>query len=118
MGLSFSAGPNQECWHEPTSRMSFPPGQKTYGRDWDLVVTDLADYYHSNHDGWEAQWPLQIRIYEGGAELARFAVERDYEPVFMAFQDAAPDTASPDTQPGTERSGVNQTILPQTEKGS
>lgn len=33
-------------------------------------------------------------------------------------QIAAPDTASEDAQPGTERSGVDQAILPQTEKVS
>ena len=45
------------------------------------------------------------------------ALLEDNEPDSVASP-AAPDTASPDTQPDTERSGVNQTILPQTEKGS
>ena len=43
-----------------------------------------ADDYHSNHDGWEASWPISFAITtsEDGDELARFEIERDVEPVF------------------------------------
>jgi hypothetical protein len=45
-----------------------------------------ADDYHSNHDGWESHWPLTFVLYESedGPEVARFHVERDYDPIFYA----------------------------------
>lgn len=45
-----------------------------------------ADDYHSNHDGWEASWPIRFGISatEHGPEMARFEVDRDVEPVFAA----------------------------------
>jgi hypothetical protein len=45
-----------------------------------------ADDFHSNHDGWEASWPITFGIAatEDGPELARFEVDRDVEPVFSA----------------------------------
>lgn len=83
--LTYSAGGDQACWHEEYSRHDFPRGQNLYWRDWSCVVTDLADDYHSNHDGWESSWPLQFRIYEDGVEVARFEVEREYDPRFTAW---------------------------------
>lgn len=84
--LTYSAGGDQACWHDENGRFEFPVRQLLYGRDWDLVVTDLAEDYHANHDGREAAWPLQIRIYEAGAEIARFLVEREHEPTFYAHE--------------------------------
>jgi len=84
--LTYSAGDDQACWHDENGRFDFPRNQLLYGRDWDLVVTDLAEDYHSNHDGWESSWPLQFRIYEGDAEIARFQVEREHEPTFCAHE--------------------------------
>jgi len=89
---TYSAGPDQACWHDNMGRFSFPAGQSFYGKDWELVATDLAEDYHSNHDGWEASWPLQIRIYAGGKEVARLSVEREYEPTFSAWTVSAGDT--------------------------
>lgn len=50
------------------------------------AVTKAAKDYHSNHDGWESNWPLVFSLHktEGGPELARFLVDRDVEPVFYA----------------------------------
>ena len=84
--LTYSAGGDQQCYHDEYSRFDFPRGQNLYWRDWDLVVTDLAMDFHANHDGWESSWPLQIRIYEDGVELARFSVEREHEPTFLAHE--------------------------------
>lgn len=51
---------------------------------------DAANYcaedFHSNHDGWEAAWPLEITLYESeeNPAIATFEVERECEPVFYA----------------------------------
>lgn len=84
--LQYSIGGDQACWHEPWSRYSFPKGQKLYGESWDLIADELAEDYHVNHDGWEATWPLQLRIYKDDIEVARFTVEREYEPRFTAWE--------------------------------
>ena len=105
--LTYSAGPDQACWHDDCSRLSFPNGQRVYGRDWSLVVTDLAEDYHCNHDGWEANWPLQIRIYEDGAEVARFSVERESQPVFYAWEVEAP-AAEGSRRAGEPREGGSE----------
>jgi hypothetical protein len=102
--LTYSAGQDGHADHEPYNRFAFPAGQKVYGDDWWLVVDDLATDFHSNHDGWEASWPLEIRIYRDGQEVARFEVEREYEPTFYSRELDAPVTAS---QPGTPE-GVNK----------
>lgn len=102
--MKYSAGDDCTSYHEPISRFDFPRGQRLYGRDWSMIVDELADDFHSNHDGWEASWPLQIRVYERGQEVARFQVEREYEPSFIAWELDPPATAE---QPGTPE-GVNQ----------
>lgn len=84
--MRYSAGPDQACYHDETSRINFRRDQRLYGKQWGLVATDLAEDFHSSHDGWEASWPLQIRIYEGEKEVARFSVEREYEPSFLAWE--------------------------------
>lgn len=45
-----------------------------------------ADDYHSNHDGWESSWPLTIcfREIEGGPVVAKFEVDRETVPQFIA----------------------------------
>lgn len=82
--LTYSAG-NCAIYHDENGRLSFPKGQHLYGEDWSCVVTDLANDYHSNHDGWESSWPLEFRIYKTGVEVARFNVERAHEPQFYAW---------------------------------
>lgn len=58
----------------------------TVFHDPDDMAVDAAEDYHSNHDGWEARWPLTFAIYETeyGPEVGRFTVEREYEPQFSA----------------------------------
>lgn len=59
---------------------------------WDLessewLAEDCANDYHSNHDGWESQWPLTLRIWdEKGVVLGDWTVDRDYDPVFNAWK--------------------------------
>lgn len=50
------------------------------------MAQEVAADYHSNHDGWEANWPLEFALHEteGGPEMGRFEVEREAEPVFYA----------------------------------
>jgi hypothetical protein len=60
--------------------------------DWDsesdleFIAEEAAADFHSEHDGWEGNWPRTITLYDGkeGPELARFTVEREYEPSFSA----------------------------------
>ena len=57
-----------------------------------LATIDLFDAaeicaadFHSQHDGWECEWPLTFIIYRDGVELGRLLVHRDTEPVFNAY---------------------------------
>lgn len=104
--FTYSAGGRQECFHDENGRFAFPKEQHLYGRSWDLVVTDLAEHFHSHHDGWESDWPAQFRIYEDGTELARFLVEREMEPTFYASEQERADPRAGD-----------QVARPQTEAG-
>lgn len=89
----YSAG-NCESHHVEIARFDFPRGQKTYGENWSMIADELAEHYHSNHDGWEATWPLELRVYKDEAEVARFSVEREYEPSFIAYETTPPAAQS------------------------
>ncbi|MGX1786876.1 hypothetical protein ACWIGM_09080 [Bosea sp. NPDC055332] len=80
----YSAG-HDEIDHGEFCRFDFPDDQKLYGEDWVLVADELAEDYHGNHDGWEASWPLELRIYKDGSEVARFNVHQEHQPVFYAY---------------------------------
>lgn len=56
--------------------------------NWRDLAVDAAEDYHSNHDGWEATWPLEIVLYESenGVAVARFEVERETVPQFHAWE--------------------------------
>lgn len=81
----YSAGDYPE-YHCISGRFDFPDKQPLYLEEWALVATDLADDYHHNHDGWEDDWPLELRIYKDGEEVGRFKVERESQPVFYAWE--------------------------------
>lgn len=51
-----------------------------------LIAQDAADNYHSNHDGWEARWPLKITVELQNGSERTFEVERDMEPAFYASE--------------------------------
>lgn len=112
--LMYSAGPDEACWHVESSRIRFHAGQKTYGGRWSLIADELAEDYHSSHDGWEASWPLQLRIYSDGAEVARFEIEREYEPTFMAHELALPGTTEDGSQtpPASDGEGFSEGEMP------
>lgn len=61
--LQYCAGSERQSdvWSD---RWDFPKNQPTYNEAWRLVATDLAEDYHSNHDGWEDTWPVNVRIYK------------------------------------------------------
>lgn len=50
------------------------------------LAEEAADDYHSNHDGWEASWPITFALAatEDGPEVARFEIERETRPEFHA----------------------------------
>ena len=50
------------------------------------IAEQCAEDFHSEHDGWEAVWPLDITLYESedGPAIATFEIERECEPVFYA----------------------------------
>lgn len=51
----------------------------------DEVAEECARFFHANMDGWEARWPVEIRVYSNdGRTLGTFEVERDLDPVFIA----------------------------------
>lgn len=58
----------------------YVPGAKA--RDWEIMAEACAEDYHSNHDGWEASWPVELRLYEDGTEVARLIVECEHQPAF------------------------------------
>lgn len=73
-------------------RYAMPPEHAEWDSDNDsdsdleyLAEVAAADF-HSERDGWEGVWPRTITLYDGktGPELARFTVEREYEPSFSA----------------------------------
>lgn len=57
--------------------------------DLEYLAEVAAADFHSERDGWEGVWPRTITLYDGktGPELARFTVEREYEPTFSAERD-------------------------------
>lgn len=69
-----------------TDHCAFPKKQMIYGEHWDLVATDLAHYFHDQQDGWEASWPIELRIYRDGAFVAGFSVDRESVPEFRTVQ--------------------------------
>jgi hypothetical protein len=47
------------------------------------AAEEAAEVFHSEHDGWEAQWPVIFRIYPPGSDtFVRVEVEREAVPAF------------------------------------
>lgn len=88
--LTYSTGTSDQE-HAPDNRFDFPNGQKTCGERWGLIADELAEDYNDNHDGWEASWPLELRIYKDGVEVARFEVEKEMVPSFSAWERDTPE---------------------------
>lgn len=55
-----------------------------------IEQTDIAQLcaedYHSNHSGWESDWPLRFSLHSevGGPEVAVLSVDREAVPQFYA----------------------------------
>lgn len=54
----------------------------------DTAAELAAEDYHSNHDGWEAAWPLDITIFDDGDPESgvTYTVYREAEPIFSAYK--------------------------------
>lgn len=51
----------------------------------DSIAEEAAVDYRANHDGWEANWPLDIvLIGDDGKEFGKFSVSCEMEPTFHA----------------------------------
>ena len=52
------------------------------------VAEDCADDYHSNHDGWECSWPIELVVLSQFANepLGTFEIDRETTPVFYAHE--------------------------------
>lgn len=52
----------------------------------DFIAEEIADDYFSNHDGWEASWPLNIYIWDDKHEyIGACSVEMEAQPAFYAY---------------------------------
>lgn len=50
-----------------------------------FLAEDAAEDYHKNNDGWDAHWPIQLRIMsDSGDEIGIFTVESEAQPSFYA----------------------------------
>ena len=51
----------------------------------EYVAEEAAKDFHSNHDGWESSWPLDIFLFSiTGDALGGFSVELEHQPSFCA----------------------------------
>ena len=49
------------------------------------IAREAAEDYHSQHDGWEASWPITLIIRrENGSEIGIYDIDREYVPEFYA----------------------------------
>lgn len=86
-GIASHMPSQREFWYAVVEDMSnFRYSLRSVFSNPENQAVDAAEDYHSNHDGWEARWPLTFAIYEteDGPEVGRFTVEREYEPQFNA----------------------------------
>lgn len=61
----------------------------SFNSNWDAddlewLAEDAAKDYHSNHDGWEASWPIKLALFKDDICLGKFEVELEFEPSFSA----------------------------------
>ena len=53
----------------------------------EYVAEDCAEDFHSNHDGWDNDWPIEFVIAdEAGEVLGTFNVHMEARPEFSAFK--------------------------------
>lgn len=54
--------------------------------DVEYIAECAAEDYHSNHDGWESEWPIEFEIFLDDKSIGKFLVEREYSPSFSATE--------------------------------
>ena len=62
-------------------------------RDQASIAVKCAEDYHSNHDGWESNWPLTFALHttEEGPEAAQLDIDREAVPHFYASHVKTPN---------------------------
>lgn len=60
----------------------------------EVVASECAEDYYSNHDGWEAKWPIELEVLSraDGSVLGRFSVSMEIEPHFYSIRIGTVDT--------------------------
>ncbi|HGJ5858500.1 MAG TPA: hypothetical protein ACHBX6_02050 [Arsenophonus nasoniae] len=48
----------------------------------DIAAQECAENFYDNHDGWESNWPLVIRIFVDNKIIGDFKVEMEFWPSF------------------------------------
>jgi hypothetical protein len=51
------------------------------------AAQDAADDYHSNHDGWEASWPVDFSVESPDGVVKSFSVDREARPEFYVREE-------------------------------
>ena len=52
-----------------------------------FIVVDMAEDYHSFHDGWEEHWPLLFTVADESENIiGKFEVDRETIPQFIASE--------------------------------
>ena len=62
---------------------------RKYGDNYDGFARDAAEDYYDNHDGWEASWPLEIKVYSDEVLVGTFEAEMEMTPAFLVSEIAA-----------------------------
>lgn len=53
------------------------------------LAEDAADDFFHRHDGWDASWPIEFKLYDGDRCLGAFSVDVEQRPHFSAIQSEA-----------------------------
>lgn len=59
-----------------------------WDNDPEFALTDAAENFYHDHDGWECDWPRTFSLHksEGGEEWARGLVDMESRPCFSAYE--------------------------------
>lgn len=75
-------------WDDDTSNEGLE-ADYSFNSVWDAdeleyLAEAAAGDYHSNHDGWEADWPLRFAIFKDDILLGKCEVYLEFSPSFSA----------------------------------
>ena len=59
---------------------------RKYGENYEGFAQDAAQDYYDCHDGWEASWPLEIKVYSDGEFVGTFDAEMEMQPTFLVSE--------------------------------